>query len=188
MIINYTNCFLVAVKLFIGFCLIFAIGLVNQIVVAEKSWWEHGIFYQIYPRSFKDSNGDGVGDINGVIEKLDYLNDLGITGLWLSPIFKSPMVDFGYDIADFKLVDPIFGTNEDLEKLFAKAKEFGIKIILDFVPNHTSDEHEWFIKSKAGDEKYKDYYVWHDGAKDDDGNPIPPNNWVIISLRNLKNL
>lgn len=142
-------------------------------------WWENAIFYQIYPRSFKDSNGDGVGDIRGIIEKLDYLKELGIAGAWLSPIFKSPMDDFGYDISDFKSVDPSFGTNEDLEELFRKAKEKGLRIILDYVPNHTSDQHEWFQKSVKRIHPYTDYFVWHDG-KVVNGKRVPPNNWVSI--------
>lgn len=137
-------------------------------------WWENGVFYQIYPRSFKDSNGDGVGDIAGILEKMDHLAELGVTGVWFSPLFKSPMKDFGYDISDFMDVDPTFGTLADLERLFAKAKELDIKVILDFVPNHTSDEHKWFQEALAGNISYVDYYVWKDGK----ANGEPPNNWV----------
>lgn len=158
---------------------------VDELVTAKHGpkleWWQNTIFYQIYPRSFKDSNGDGVGDIQGIISKLDHLKELGIGGAWLSPCFKSPMVDFGYDIADFYSVDPIFGTNEDLEELFRKANALGIKIILDFVPNHSSDKSEWFIKSVNGDPEFKDYYIWHEG-KTVNGKRVPPNNWVSTNF------
>lgn len=139
-------------------------------------WWQKSIFYQIYPRSFKDSDGDGIGDIRGVISKLEYLKDINVESTWLSPIFKSPMKDFGYDISDFYAIDPMFGTMKDIEELFRKAKELGLKIILDFVPNHTSDESEWFQLSVNRTEPYTDYYVWHDG-KLVNGQRQPPNNW-----------
>lgn len=145
----------------------------------HMEWYDNAVFYQIYPRSFKDSDGDGVGDIQGIIEGLSHLKDLGVTGTWLSPIFKSPMRDFGYDIEDFYKVDEIFGTNADLEQLFAKAKELHIKIILDFVPNHSSNTSEWFVKSEQRLDGYDDWYVWRDSkGLDADGNPIPPCNWV----------
>lgn len=140
-------------------------------------WWENGVFYQIYPRSFKDNNADGVGDIAGIIAKLDYLQELGVTGVWLSPIFKSPMVDFGYDISDFYDIDKTFGTMADIEQLFSEAKKRNIKVILDFVPNHSSDQHEWFKKSAENDTQYRNYYIWHPG-KVVDGVRQPPNNWV----------
>ncbi|XP_055632788.1 maltase 1-like isoform X3 [Toxorhynchites rutilus septentrionalis] len=139
-------------------------------------WWEAGVFYQIYPRSFMDTNGDGVGDIPGISNKLEHLVDLGVDGVWFSPLFKSPMKDFGYDISDFTDVDEIFGTLEDLEKLIAKAKELGIKVILDFVPNHTSDQHEWFKKSLRGEPGFEDYYVWREG----NSSGAPPNNWQSV--------
>lgn len=140
-------------------------------------WWENTVFYQIYPRSFKDGDGDGVGDIKGIISKLDFLVELGVGGTWLSPVFKSPMKDFGYDISDFYGVDPLFGTMEDMEELFHQANAKGVKIILDFVPNHSSIECEWFKKSVKRIEPYTDYYVWHDG-KNESGVRKPPNNWV----------
>lgn len=146
----------------------------------KLEWWQNGLFYQIYPRSFKDSNGDGVGDLKGIIEKLPYLKELGIDGAWLSPIFKSPMVDHGYDIEDFYSIDPLFGTNADAEELFKKAKELGIKIILDFVPNHTSNQSQWFLKSIDKHPEYKDYYIWHDGKRLPSGERLPPNNWVSV--------
>ena len=151
----------------------------------DMDWWEGGTFYQIYPRSFMDSKNDGDGDLNGITSKLPHLKDLGVTGAWLSPIFDSPMVDGGYDIKDFKNVNPMFGSNEDLEKLFSTAKELGLKIILDFVPNHTSDQHNWFIESLKGTDGgiYEDYYVWQDGLPNPaPGNStnLPPNNWLSV--------
>lgn len=142
-------------------------------------WWEQSGFYQIYPRSFKDSDGDGIGDLNGITEKLPYLKSLGIKAFWLSPIYKSPMADFGYDIADFRAIQPEYGTMEDFENLVNKSKSLGLKVILDFVPNHSSDEHEWFVKSQNREAGYEDYYVWHNGTPGSnlDQND-PPNNWV----------
>ncbi|XP_017016869.1 maltase A3 [Drosophila kikkawai] len=145
----------------------------------DLKWWQTGAFYQIYPRSFKDSNGDGVGDLNGIAAQLPYLKEIGITATWLSPIFTSPMADFGYDIANFTEIAPIFGTMEDFEKLMKVAKEQDIKIILDFVPNHSSDECEWFRRSAAGDPEYKDFYVWHPGHVEN-GNRRPPSNWISV--------
>src|SRR5712664_1699206 len=114
----------------------------------DELWWRHGIFYQIYPRSFQDSNADGVGDIVGIIDRLPYLQALGVDAIWLSPIFPSPMADFGYDIADYTGVDPLFGTMEDFDVLVKVAHAAGLKVILDLVPNHTSDRHPWFIESR----------------------------------------
>lgn len=111
-------------------------------------WWIGGNFYQIYPRSWKDSDGDGVGDLRGIKSRLQYLKDLGMDGVWLSPIFKSPMADHGYDVSDFRDIDPIFGDMKDFVELQAECEKLGLKLILDFVPNHSSDEHEWFIKSE----------------------------------------
>ncbi|XP_064535198.1 maltase 2 isoform X2 [Drosophila montana] len=143
-------------------------------------WWQHAVFYQIYPRSFKDSNGDGIGDLQGVIFKLPYLAETGITATWLSPIFQSPMVDFGYDISDYKSIQPEYGSMTDFEQLVNTATSLGIKIILDFVPNHTSDQHEWFIKSAARDPLYDNFYIWADGKLDNQGVRQPPNNWQSV--------
>ena len=133
----------------------------------EKHWWQEVVVYQIYPRSFKDSNGDGIGDLRGIIEKLDYLQTLGIGVIWLSPVYKSPNDDNGYDISDYEDIMDEFGTMADMEELIAEADKRGIKIVMDLVVNHTSDEHHWFIESRKGkDNPYHDYYVWADPAED----------------------
>lgn len=137
----------------------------------EKDWWKGKVAYQIYPKSFKDSNGDGVGDLNGITEKLDYLQDLGIDILWLSPIYKSPFIDQGYDISDYYAIDPLFGTMEDMEELIAEGKKRGIFIIMDLVVNHCSSHHEWFQKALADpDGPYADYFYFIESDKE-------PNNW-----------
>ena len=139
----------------------------------DKKWWKKEVGYQIYPKSFYDSNNDGIGDLNGITEKLDYLKNLGITLIWVCPIFKSPMDDNGYDISDYYDVNPEFGTKEDLEKLIAEAEKRGIKVILDLVINHTSDEHEWFLEAlKNPESKYRNYYIFKRGE-----NGLPPTNW-----------
>jgi alpha-glucosidase len=145
----------------------------------HRRWAEGAIVYQVYPRSFYDSNADGIGDIPGVTLKLDYLQELGINAIWLSPFFPSPMADFGYDVADYCDVDPIFGNLQDMDELIAKAHSKDIRIIVDLVPNHTSDEHDWFHKSRQSREgPYADWYIWLDAkGKDKQGNPLPPNNW-----------
>jgi alpha-glucosidase len=138
-------------------------------------WWKSGILYQVYPRSFQDSNGDGVGDLRGIVERLSYLRDLGVNAVWLSPIFPSPMVDFGYDISDYNGVDSLFGTLEDFDALVAAAHDLGLKIILDLVPNHTSDQHPWFIESRVSKTNPKrDWYIWQDGRAEGE----PPSNWI----------
>ena len=139
----------------------------------EKRWWKESIVYQIYPRSFKDSNGDGIGDLNGITEKMDYLKKLGVNVVWLSPVYQSPNDDNGYDISDYRAIMTEFGTMEDFDRMLAAAHEHGIKIVMDLVVNHTSDEHPWFIESrKSKDNPYRDYYIWRDGK---DGKE--PNNW-----------
>ncbi|XP_055840744.1 maltase A3-like [Episyrphus balteatus] len=144
----------------------------------KKDWWQTAQFYQIYPRSFKDSNGDGIGDLKGITSKLDYLKEIGVTATWLSPIYKSPMADFGYDIADFFDIQDEYGNLDDFAELVKQANNKGLKVILDFVPNHSSDENVWFTKSVNRERGYEDFYVWHDGKKDANGNRIPPNNWL----------
>jgi alpha-glucosidase len=143
--------------------------------VSTTPWWQHGIIYQIYPRSFLDSNGDGVGDLPGIVSKLDYLHWLGVDALWLSPIYPSPMADFGYDISNYTGVHPLFGTLEDLDTLLQQAHQRDLKVILDFVPNHTSDEHPWFQEARSSRTNEKrDWYIWHDPAPAGG----PPNNWM----------
>ena len=140
----------------------------------EKRWWKESVVYQIYPRSFCDSNGDGIGDLNGITSKLDYLKELGVDGIWLSPVYKSPNDDNGYDISDYQDIMDEFGTMEDFDRMLATAHEKGIKIMMDLVVNHTSDEHKWFIESrKSTDNPYRDYYIWRP-AKEDGS---LPNNW-----------
>ena len=140
----------------------------------EKKWWKESVVYQIYPRSFCDSNGDGIGDLNGITGKLDYLKELGIDVIWLSPVYKSPNDDNGYDISDYQAIMDEFGTMEDFDRMLATAHEKGIKIMMDLVVNHTSDEHKWFIESrKSTDNPYRDYYIWRP-AKEDGS---LPNNW-----------
>ncbi|XP_004534609.1 maltase A3 [Ceratitis capitata] len=146
---------------------------------AAQKWWQSAAIYQIYPRSFKDSDGDGVGDLKGIAEQLPYLKEIGIAATWISPIYTSPMADFGYDVANFTNIDSVFGTLDDFDALIAKSREVGVKIILDFVPNHSSDEHEWFKKSAAGDKDYKDFYVWHPGRMVN-GTRQPPTNWRSV--------
>lgn len=132
----------------------------------KNPWWKNSVIYQIYPRSFQDSDGDGIGDIRGIINRLDYLEDLGIDAVWLSPVCKSPQDDNGYDISDYQDIDPMFGTLADMEELIRRAGERGIRIIMDLVLNHTSDEHPWFLEAKKSrDNPYHDYYVWRDGTE-----------------------
>jgi alpha-glucosidase len=139
------------------------------------AWWKRGIIYQIYPRSFQDSNGDGIGDLNGIRRRLDYLTWLGIDAVWISPIYPSPMADFGYDITDYCNIDPLFGTLAEFDALLHEAHTRGLKVILDFVPNHTSDHHPWFMESRSSQRNDKrDWYIWRDAKSDG----LPPNNWI----------
>ena len=138
-------------------------------------WWQRGVIYQIYPRSFQDSNGDGVGDLKGIASRLDYLGWLGIDAIWISPIYPSPMADYGYDVSDYCDIDAIFGSLKDFDGLVASAHARGIKVVLDFVPNHTSDRHPWFVESRSSRANAKrDWYIWRDGKSDGS----PPNNWA----------
>ncbi|MFG1461828.1 alpha-amylase family glycosyl hydrolase [Xanthobacter sp. DSM 24535] len=138
-------------------------------------WWQRAVIYQVYPRSFQDGNADGVGDLPGLLSRLDYLAELGIDGIWLSPIFPSPMADFGYDVADYVGIDPLFGTLEDFDRLVEGVHARGMKLLLDLVPNHTSDEHPWFREARASrDNPRRDWYIWRDPAADGG----PPTNWL----------
>ncbi len=140
-------------------------------------WWKHAVFYEVYPRSFADSNNDGVGDLNGITSKLDYLHDLGVDAIWITPCFPSPQVDFGYDVSDYVNIDPMYGTLKDFDRLVKEARKRNIRIILDFVINHTSDQHKWFVDSKSSKTAAKrDWYIWRDGK----GEGQPPNNWQSI--------
>ena len=142
---------------------------------ANATWWKRGIVYQIYPLSFQDSDGDGQGDLNGIRQRLDYLVWLGVEALWISPIYPSPMADFGYDVSDYCAIAPAFGTLAHFDALVEEAHRRGLKVILDFVPNHTSDRHPWFIESRASrDNPKRGWYIWRDLGPDGG----PPNNWI----------
>jgi alpha-glucosidase len=143
--------------------------------MTARPWWQSAVLYQIYPWSFQDSDGDGIGDLRGIEARLDYLVELGIDAIWLSPIFPSPMADFGYDVADYCGVDPRFGSLTDFDSLLASAHARGLKLLLDFVPNHSSDQHPWFVESRSSrDNPKRDWYIWRDAAPDGG----PPNNWI----------
>ena len=143
--------------------------------MATKQWWQDGVIYQVYPRSFQDSTGDGVGDLRGILARLDYLVELGVDALWVSPFYPSPMADFGYDVANYCDVDPLFGRLADFDALLAGAHARGLKLILDFVPNHSSDQHPWFLESRSSRTNPKrDWYLWHEAGPDG----APPNNWI----------
>ncbi|XP_058460534.1 maltase A3-like [Malaya genurostris] len=159
-----------------------ALAILKRNPPPDNTWWKTAAFYQIYPRSFKDSDGDGIGDLRGIIQKLPYLQKLGISGFWMSPIFKSPMADFGYDISDYYDIQPEYGTMADFDTLIGESKKLGLKVILDFVPNHSSDENEWFKKSERRQEGFEDFYVWHPGKVNpvNPSKPLPPNNWVSL--------
>jgi hypothetical protein len=148
---------------------------IGKIALRDAPWWQRAVIYQIYPRSFQDTNDDGIGDLKGITQRLPYLTDLGVDAIWVSPIFPSPMRDFGYDISDYTDIDPIFGSLADFDTLIAAAHDCGLKVLLDLVPNHTSDRHPWFVESRASrDNPKRDWYLWHE--------PVPgggpPNNWL----------
>merc|ERR1711970_536264 len=149
-----------------------------QAVASSGKWWEHTNLYQIYPRSFQDSNDDGTGDLACITARLDSLVDIGVEAFWLPPIYASPMADFGYDVSNYTDVDPIFGTLEDFDNLSKEAQKRNLKIIMDFIPNHSSDQHEWFIKSENREEPYTDYYIWRDRNESNPGGV--PNNWLSV--------
>ena len=150
-------------------------GQVKKIDAEGHEWWQHAVFYEVYPRSFADSNNDGVGDLKGITSKLDYLKQLGVDAIWITPFFPSPQVDFGYDVSDYENIDPMYGTLADFDQLVGQAKKRDIKVILDFVVNHSSDKHKWFVDSKSSRTAAKrDWYIWRDGK----GPNQPPNNWT----------
>jgi alpha-glucosidase len=145
--------------------------------VPAAQWWQRGIVYQIYPRSFQDTDDDGIGDLTGIVRRLDYVKWLGVDAVWISPIYPSPMVDFGYDVSDYTAIHPMFGELSDFDQLVTAAHERGLKVILDFVPNHTSDRHPWFIEARGSRSSAKrNWYVWHDAAVGGG----PPNNWLAV--------
>ena len=144
-------------------------------------WWKHAVFYEIYPRSCQDSNGDGVGDLNGITQRLDYLQSLGVNAIWITPFYPSPQVDFGYDISDYENIDPQYGTLADFDRLLAAAKKRDLRVVMDMVLNHTSDQHAWFKQSRGSRKNPKrDWYVWRDGKVGADGKMHPPNNWQSL--------
>ncbi|WP_254532974.1 glycoside hydrolase family 13 protein [Natrinema gelatinilyticum] len=143
----------------------------------DRQWWKEAIVYQIYPRSFNDSDGDGVGDLPGITEKVEYLDDLGVDVIWLCPVYESPNADNGYDISDYRSIAAEYGTMADWENLLSELHTRDMRLLMDLVVNHTSDEHEWFQRSRRREDGYSNYYYWRDGSVDEDGEPIPPNNW-----------
>src|SRR5438309_8843017 len=178
-------------------CLILASCLISSTLIAQttqttaasvssqpqidNTWWKHAVIYEIYPRSFQDSNGDGIGDLKGITQRLDYLQALGVDAIWISPMYPSPQVDFGYDISDYENVDPQYGTLKDFDRLVEEAKKRNIRVILDMVLNHTSDKHKWFIESASSRTNAKrNWYVWNDGKPGPNGKPVPPNNWESL--------
>ncbi len=148
----------------------------------ERNWWKNAVIYEVYPRSFQDTNGDGIGDLNGITERLDYLKDLGVDAIWLTPVYPSPQVDFGYDISNYRDIDPQYGTLADFDRLVAEAGKRHIRVIMDMVMNHTSDRHEWFLQSRSSrDNPYRDWYMWHDGkGQTATSKGEPPNNWQSL--------
>lgn len=145
----------------------------------HRAWWKESSVYQIYPASFKDSNDDGIGDLPGITSKLDYIKQLGVDIVWLCPAYKSPKVDMGYDISDYRDIDEQYGTLEDVDVLIAGLHERGLKFLMDLVVNHTSDQHDWFRQSRSSkNNEYRDWYIWRTPRYDADGNRHPPNNWA----------
>jgi alpha-glucosidase len=178
----------IALPLFLGACAQAVVGqttpantahVSNAASSSEQNWWKNAVIYEIYPRSFQDSNGDGIGDLNGITERLDYLKKLGVDAIWLTPIYPSPQVDFGYDISDYENIDPKYGTLADFDRLVAEAARRHIRIIMDMVMNHTSDKHKWFLQSRSSrTNPYRDWYMWHDGKGETATSPGEvPNNW-----------
>ena len=159
------------------FCATFAGAQTKPVDAEGHQWWQHAVFYEIYPRSFADSNNDGIGDLNGITSKMSYLHDLGVDAIWITPCYPSPQVDFGYDVSDYENIDPMYGTLADFDRMVAEGKKKRGRIIMDFVPNHTSDQHPWFLDSKSSrTSAHRDWYIWRDGK----GPGQPPNNWISL--------
>jgi alpha-glucosidase len=159
------------------FCFHAAVAQTKPVDSEGHQWWQHAVFYEIYPRSFADSNNDGVGDLNGISSKMSYLHELGVDAIWITPCYPSPQVDFGYDISDYRNIDPMYGTLNDFDHMVAEGRKRDVRIILDFVPNHTSDQHPWFLDSKSSrTAPHRDWYIWRDGKAAGQ----PPNNWISL--------
>jgi len=156
---------------------LFAAAQAKSVDAEGHQWWQHAVFYEIYPRSFADSNNDGVGDLNGISSKMSYLHELGVDAIWITPCYPSPQVDFGYDVADYRNIDPMYGNLNDFDHMVAEGRKHHVRIIMDFVPNHTSDQHPWFLDSKSSrTAAHRDWYIWRDGKAPGQ----PPNNWISI--------
>ncbi len=182
---RYFSRVLVTFGLFLSSVVLSSVLLSTVTAIAQQSprdeeghaWWQHAVFYEVYPRSFADSNGDGIGDLAGITSKLDYLRKLGVDAIWITPCFPSPQVDFGYDVSDYDNIDPMYGTLADYDRLIKEAHKRHIRVILDFVVNHTSDQHKWFLDSKSSKTSaHRDWYIWRDGKASDQ----PPNNWESL--------
>jgi alpha-glucosidase len=159
------------------FCSLFSAAQEKGTDAEGHQWWQHAVFYEVYPRSFADSNNDGVGDLKGISSKMSYLHELGVDAIWITPCYPSPQVDFGYDISDYRNIDPMYGNLDDFDHMVAEGKKRQVRIIMDFVPNHTSDQHPWFLDSKSSrNAPHRDWYIWRDGK----GPGQPPNNWVSL--------
>ncbi len=159
------------------FCAVLACAQTKPVDAEGHQWWQHAVFYEIYPRSFADSNNDGIGDLNGITSKMQYLHDLGVDAIWITPCYPSPQVDFGYDVSNYEDIDPMYGTLTDFDHMVAEGKKQGVRIIMDFVLNHTSDQHTWFLDSKSSrTSAHRDWYIWRDGK----GPGQPPNNWISL--------
>ncbi len=159
------------------FCSVFAAAQAKPVDAEGHQWWQHAVIYEIYPRSFADSNNDGVGDLKGIGSKMSYLHELGVDAIWITPCYPSPQIDFGYDVADYRNIDPMYGTLDDFDRMVAEGQKHHVRIIMDFVPNHTSDQHPWFLDSKSSrTAPHRDWYIWRDGKAPGQ----PPNNWISI--------
>ena len=158
-------------------CPLFAAAQAKPVDAEGHQWWQHAVFYEIYPRSFADSNNDGIGDLNGISSKMSYLHDLGVDAVWITPCYPSPQVDFGYDVSDYRNIDPMYGNLNDFDHMVAEGRKHRVRIIMDFVPNHSSDQHLWFLDSKSSrTSAHRDWYIWRDGR----ATGQPPNNWISI--------
>jgi alpha-glucosidase len=169
----------ISIPLVVGLCLVSSGDHARAQVVDPEGhqWWQHAVFYEVYPRSFADSNNKGIGNLNGITSKLNYLKELGVDAIWITPCYPSPQVDFGYDVSDYENIDPMYGTLGDFDRLVSEGRERGIRIIMDFVMNHTSDQHKWFVDSKSSRHSaHRDWYIWRDGKGPDQ----PPNNWLAL--------